>query len=196
MEEKLFDLVGLGVPFYLAAATYGVFAWLDNNASDEATQVISSWLRGRSRNKPDLGNLIVNTFDRIYTSPLSSFRAFRRSAAISTIVWLLILFVPWFVQFNQSWESLTPEMQIRNDWHLFFFTFSLAFDSRFIYDRAGRLLFLNIGTFISGLRAHISDSRQSYLIYSWAIYSKHWFPYIYGCVYGFEHDLQLSTIFR
>jgi hypothetical protein len=63
MEEKLFDLVGLGVPFGLAAATYAVFAWLDNNASDEATKVISSWLRGRSHNKPDLGNLIINAFD-------------------------------------------------------------------------------------------------------------------------------------
>ena len=62
MEDKLFDLVGLGVPFYLAAATYGVFIWLDSNASDEATQVISSWLHGRSQHKPDLGNLIINTF--------------------------------------------------------------------------------------------------------------------------------------
>jgi hypothetical protein len=90
MEDKLFDLVGLGVPFYLAAATYGVFSWLDSNASDEATKVISSWLHGRSHNKPDLGNLIIKTFDRIYTSPLLSFRAFRRSAAISSVIWLLV----------------------------------------------------------------------------------------------------------
>jgi hypothetical protein len=95
MEKEFFDLLGLGVPFYLAAATYAVFSWLDNNASDEATQVISSWLHGRSHNKLDLGNLIINAFDRIYTSPLLSFRAFRRSAAISSIIWLLLYFVPW-----------------------------------------------------------------------------------------------------
>jgi hypothetical protein len=95
MEEKLFDLLGLGVPFYLAAATYGVFAWLDSIASDEATKVISSWLHGRSQHKPDLGNVIINAFDRVYTSPLLSFRAFRRSAAISAIIWLLLYFVPW-----------------------------------------------------------------------------------------------------
>ena len=35
MEESLFDLFGLKV-FVLAAATYGVFIWLDSNASDEA----------------------------------------------------------------------------------------------------------------------------------------------------------------
>jgi hypothetical protein len=76
MGKEFFDLLGLGVPFYLAAVTYAVFAWLDNNASDEATQVISSWLHGRFHNKPDLGNLIINAFDRIYTSPLLSFERF------------------------------------------------------------------------------------------------------------------------
>ena len=62
MEDKLFTLLGLGVPFYLGAATYSVFAWLDNNASDEVTQVISSWLNG-FHHKPDLGNLIINAFE-------------------------------------------------------------------------------------------------------------------------------------
>jgi hypothetical protein len=98
MEKEFFDLLGLGVPFYLGAATSAVFAWLDNNASNDATKVISSWLHGRSPHKPDLGNLIINAFDRIYTSPLLTFRAFRRSAAISSIIWLLIFFVPYFVR--------------------------------------------------------------------------------------------------
>jgi hypothetical protein len=84
------DILGLAVPFYIATATYAVFAWLDSNASDEATQVISSWLHGRSHNKPDLGNLIINAFDRVYTSPLLSFRAFRRSVAISSIIAIMV----------------------------------------------------------------------------------------------------------
>jgi hypothetical protein len=108
MEKEFFDLLGLGVPFYLAAATYAVFSWLDNNASDEATKVISSWLHGRSRNKPDLGNLIISAFDRVYTSPLLTFRAFGRSAAISLISWLLVIFVPrsfsLFGWWNATWE--------------------------------------------------------------------------------------------
>ena len=102
MGKEFFDLLGLGVPFYLAAATYAVFAWLDNNASDEATKVISSWLHGRSHNKLDLGNLIINAFDRIYTSPLLTLRAFRRSAAISTSAWLLLYLVPLI--FSQLWN--------------------------------------------------------------------------------------------
>jgi hypothetical protein len=94
MEDKLFELLGLGVPFYLGAATYAVFSWLDSNASDEATKVISSWLHGRSHNKPDLGNLIINAFDRLYTSPLLSFRAFQRSVAISSTIWLIVYAAP------------------------------------------------------------------------------------------------------
>jgi hypothetical protein len=89
MEDKLFALLGLGVPFYLAAATYTIFSWLDSNASDEAANVISSWLHGRSQNMPDLGNLIISAFDRIYTSPLLSLRAFVRSAVISLAIWVL-----------------------------------------------------------------------------------------------------------
>jgi hypothetical protein len=106
MEEKLFDLVGLGVPFVLAMATYRVFSWADSNASDKVTQDISSWLRGRSQNKPDLGNLIINAFDRIYTSPLLSFRAFRRSAAISSIIWILVFLFPWLVGLAKYWDIL------------------------------------------------------------------------------------------
>ena len=34
MEKEFFDLLGLGVPFGLATATYVVFTWLDSNASD------------------------------------------------------------------------------------------------------------------------------------------------------------------
>ena len=95
--EKLFTLLGLGAPFGLATATYAVFWWLDINASDEATNVISSWLQGRSQNKPDLGNLIISAFDRVYTSPLLRFRAFRRSAIISSTIWLVVFLVPSLV---------------------------------------------------------------------------------------------------
>ena len=105
MEKEFFDLLGLGVPFYLAVATYTMFSWLDNNASDEATKVISSWLHGRSHNKPDLGNLIIKAFDRVYTSPLLSLRAFGRSAIISTALWIVIYFIPWLINFR----SLTIE---------------------------------------------------------------------------------------
>jgi hypothetical protein len=106
MEKEFFDLLGLGVPFYLAAATYAVFAWLDSNASDDATKVISSWLHGRSHNESDLGNLLLKAFDRVYTRPVYAFRAFRRSAVISTVIWLLIFYIPFAV------EAIPPQAQL------------------------------------------------------------------------------------
>ena len=112
MEDTLFTLLGLGVPFSLGAATYAVFAWLDSNASGEATQVISSWPHGRSHNKPDLGNLIINAFDRIYTSPLFSLRAFRRSAAISSVIWVLLYFAPWLINYYPYLDTLQDQL----DW--------------------------------------------------------------------------------
>jgi len=46
MEDKLFELLGLGVPFYLGGRSHvRGFSWLDNNAFDEVTPVISSWPR-------------------------------------------------------------------------------------------------------------------------------------------------------
>jgi hypothetical protein len=125
MEDKLFDLLGLGVSFYLAAATYTVFSWLDSNASDDATKVISSWLHGRSQHKPDLGNLIINAFDRIYTSPLLTFRAFRRSAVISTIIWLLVYFIPWLVGAILAWDNLMAKSALGHFFHTVGFLYTI-----------------------------------------------------------------------
>src|SRR6516162_6245555 len=43
--KDVFAAVGLGSPFYFAAATYGFFHWLDRNASAPATRAISAWVR-------------------------------------------------------------------------------------------------------------------------------------------------------
>jgi hypothetical protein len=103
--EKLFDLLGLGIPFCLAAATAWVFSWLDSNIADERSQVISSWLRGHSHNKPDLGNLIISAFDRIYTSPILRFRAFWRSATISAVIWAILIVAPFSVALAKLWND-------------------------------------------------------------------------------------------
>jgi hypothetical protein len=101
--------LGLVGPFLLAVATYAGFIWLDSNASDEATKFISAWLHGRSFDKLDLGNLIISAFDRTYTSPLFTFRAFRRSAAISATFWLLFNLVPLFHVLIRYWRNFpTP----------------------------------------------------------------------------------------
>jgi hypothetical protein len=145
--DKLFTLVGLGVPFSLAAATFAAFSWLDSNASDDATKVISSWLHGRSRNKPDLGNLIIKAFDRVYTSPLLTFRALRRSAAISSTVWLIIYFVPHFVRsFAPATyrDAVTLCLIVLTDY------FSLFFVRTFLKQARTRPIASSIGSSIIG----------------------------------------------
>jgi hypothetical protein len=66
---------------------------------------------GAPSTNPTLGNLIINAFDRICTSTLLSFRAFRRSAGVSSIIWLFVFFVPSAKRFVADWGSLliSPE---------------------------------------------------------------------------------------
>src|SRR5215831_3501214 len=84
--KEVFDAVGLGSPFYLAAATYGFFHWLDRNASAPATRAISAWLTSQSYRQIDVKSGILGTFDFIYSVPLLRWKAFSRSALLSSIV--------------------------------------------------------------------------------------------------------------
>jgi hypothetical protein len=84
--EVLFDWIGLGTAFVLAGTTYSFFYWLDRNASTEAKQAISSYLRGQVYTPIDVRNGIISAFDRLYSYPLLRLRAFVRSAVWSIFV--------------------------------------------------------------------------------------------------------------
>jgi hypothetical protein len=92
--DKFLEALGLGVPVYLAVVTYGVFRWLDNNASDEARRVVSVWLQGRSNRRLDLGNAVLTAFDQLYTIPLLRPKAFLRSAFVSLTMYLFFGIIP------------------------------------------------------------------------------------------------------
>jgi len=83
--KDIFAAIGLGTPFYFAAATYSLFFWLDRNASGPANRAISGWLKGQPRTRIDVSTAIVAAFDRIYSYPLLRTRAFLRSATVSII---------------------------------------------------------------------------------------------------------------
>jgi len=86
--KDVFEALSLGTPFMFAAATYGLFHWLDRNASAQATRAISGWLRGEAYRRIDVRLAILAAFDRLYSSPLLRVRAFLRSAMFSSIVWI------------------------------------------------------------------------------------------------------------
>jgi hypothetical protein len=85
-------LLGFTTPFVYAAATYGVFHWLDKKASGPAKRALTARLQSAAPEKNAVTGFTVEVFDRIYSAPLASWRAFLRSAAITTI----LCAVTWF----------------------------------------------------------------------------------------------------
>jgi hypothetical protein len=73
-------------PIIYAAAIYGIFAWLDSNASDEAKAALAATMKLKEFDNKRIAFALVEVFDRIYTHPLFSFRAFARSLLFSVVV--------------------------------------------------------------------------------------------------------------
>src|SRR5215470_16016751 len=89
---EVLKLLGFTTPFVYASAAYGFFHWLDRKASGPAKRAISGWLEPREHDKAAVAAAIVELFDRVYTRPLSTWRAFSRSAAISLVVMVAIFY--------------------------------------------------------------------------------------------------------
>lgn len=83
MLKQAIEYLGIGSPFAFAIAAYGLFHFFDKGASGPAKRALSNWLRGKQYSTLDLGSAILVLFDRIYSVPLLTFRAFKRSALIS-----------------------------------------------------------------------------------------------------------------
>lgn len=78
-------LLGFTTPFVYAAATYGLFLWLDKKASGAAKRSMTSWLQS-SNYKLDISSLTMELFERLYTTPLFASRAVLRSAIITILI--------------------------------------------------------------------------------------------------------------
>jgi hypothetical protein len=76
----------LTIPFSVAAFVYGVFFYLDQQASTQANRATSAWLRGEPYRRIDARLALIGAFDLLYSSPLFRFRAFLRSAILSSLV--------------------------------------------------------------------------------------------------------------
>jgi hypothetical protein len=86
MADDIWTLLGLGKPFIYGGAAYGLFHWLDKNASDEAKASLSQLLRIKNYDTKQLAVGLVDVFDRLYTYPLLTWRAFMRSAVFSLVI--------------------------------------------------------------------------------------------------------------
>lgn len=87
--QHLLRLMELGRPFYYAAAVFFLFRYLDKKASWKANKAASQWIRSNDYTAADAKGVLVELFDRLYTSPLWSFRAIARSITLSAIFTIL-----------------------------------------------------------------------------------------------------------
>ena len=94
MEEigKLLDYLGYATPLLYAGAAYRLFAWLDENGSDQAKQAIASATKFSAPPNEHVAKALVEIFDRIYTSPLLHWRAALRSLLFTLVLTAIFVF--------------------------------------------------------------------------------------------------------
>jgi len=101
---QLFKLLGLTAPFAYAAAVYGLFLFLERNASPAARRTVSDWLKGEPYNKEHVSNITVYVFDRLYTYPLLRWRPIVRTAIISTVLFAIIIYTNMPILWQFLWH--------------------------------------------------------------------------------------------
>jgi hypothetical protein len=112
--EELLKLFGFTTPLIYAGAAYGLFHWLDENASDEAKAALTRTMSFKDYKSEHVASALVEVFDRIYTYPLFRWRAFFRSLVFTTVVLAIYLF---------EFETAPPWKWRAPDWTIW----SLAF---------------------------------------------------------------------
>ncbi|MEH2488922.1 hypothetical protein [Bradyrhizobium sp. AZCC 2230] len=90
--EKLLEQLGYTTPFIYAAAAYRLFSWLDENASDKGKATLAGAMNLRDYENEEIAAALVEFFDKIYTRPLLTLRAFSRSLLFTLIATLVVLF--------------------------------------------------------------------------------------------------------
>jgi hypothetical protein len=84
--DKLLGLLGFTTPLIYSAATYGFFRWLDEDATVDAKAALAGAMKLKEFKSLQIANALVALFDKIYSYPLLSLRAFLRSALFTLIV--------------------------------------------------------------------------------------------------------------
>jgi len=93
---KALELLGLSTPFMYAYAVYWIAMHFDKRGiSAKSKKAISSWLQPKEYDKAAVGDAILEIFDTIYSRPLLRWRAFQRSAIITTAVTMILVYETW-----------------------------------------------------------------------------------------------------
>lgn len=105
---------GMAAPLLYAGAVFWIFAWLDRKASNEARLELAGRLSSISYDRAAISAAIVEMFDRVYTTPLLTWKGFRRSAWISTALSFVALlnFLGWWLGSLLKADYLIPNVLI------------------------------------------------------------------------------------
>jgi hypothetical protein len=104
--EELLKYLGFTTPLIYAGAAYGLFHWLDENASDEAKAALARTMRFKDYKNEQVASALVEVFDRIYTYPLLRWRAFFRSLLFTTVVSAIFIFELYrYGLYRRGWED-------------------------------------------------------------------------------------------
>jgi hypothetical protein len=120
---QLLDHLGYATPLLYAAAAYGLFYRLDENTSDEAKAAVTSTMQSKGIEAKRVVSALLEIFDRIYTNPLWSVRAFRRSTILTIVAGVATLpIIARLVDLIPQSDSPAPALSA-NETHIL----SLAF---------------------------------------------------------------------
>jgi hypothetical protein len=102
---EVLKLLGFSAPFVYAAAAYGFFHYLDQNASESAKKAISDWLQPREYHKTAIADALIEIFDRLYTRPLLGWRAFMRSSLFTICLTVVFLYEFGLISRGDKFEN-------------------------------------------------------------------------------------------
>lgn len=119
--EELLKLLGFTTPLIYAGAAYGLFRWLDENASDEAKAALTRTMGFGGYKNEQVASALVEVFDRVYTHPLLRWPAFGRSLIFTIIVSAIWYFELPFRQYllaqgNGGWLALGLSFNVFTDY--------------------------------------------------------------------------------
>jgi hypothetical protein len=169
---------GFAVPLMYAIATYGVFHFLDRKASGPAKLALKRRIESGAPQKIEVTSFAIEAFDRIYGTPLFSWRAALRSGIITTAVSILA----WYELRDQFSTKVMSSVTVQNGIFLSWFIFlnalsdyiSLFFIRRWLLSASARpvkglLVAALIGALVVSL-AHLVRMIGFYIYIFWPLF--------------------------
>jgi hypothetical protein len=84
--DDILKHLGLATPVMYAAGVFWLFNWLDSKISKEAKSAIQATIKLKDVKAGEVALAFIELFDRLYSRPLLSFRAFWRSSLFTALV--------------------------------------------------------------------------------------------------------------